>query len=699
MMRFFFLVLVLSSFCSPLCAVPFSDVPSGHWAQDAVRSLAEKGLVQGYGDGRFNGNRDVSRYQMAHAVARLLERLEKNQGPDFSQYIVGKDIEILRKLVKDLRVELDALAVRTSRVEDVLSSLESRTSELERIHIRGDLRSRVDSSGITATDSVTSSALATGQLRLPDFTNYDSERVYNNIPLSGGSAMTGRMGIRVQASLSPSLDVVTAVAAHNTVGNQETAIFRGVTPPYLANPFQGYGGSNFRAVLDRVDLDVKPANMRATLGAYEPQQMGGYLFRGQPSLNASDESLYLPCYGVNFSGRFRGLIILPELEYELFGTALPDQTPYGTFAWGGHAGLTGGKWKLGINFLRALNDEGGRGVYSGVNLPGSAKDGAFWGVFWGGFPDTDGDLKINIGPQEQRMFGMDFSLDAGKSRKLHLLWSRSTYTPQVGTPGVEADMVGAGLSGAIATLNYEVEYLSVDPRYDPFTLQIPFVGNFPVLPSRDPYRISYSGYYSLHDVVKYPHNREGFRASLTYPFPKGTLRVGYSALQQKAPSLQTNIDTIGFVEPLWGFFAPITGTSVKGRIRELQVAWNHHWTERIASNILLNHTVLQRPTGDLNEWNLTQTLGKLVIGYDVTKKLQGRLELASYAQKGRVYRLTDNRDVGETAASLGLLYRFAPEQTVSLGYRMLKLRDNSTPAMVYGNLDGTHGFGELSVRF
>ena len=55
-----------------LSANPFSDVPAGHWAYQAVKTLAAKGINQGYGDGTFRGDRNITRYETATMLAKIL---------------------------------------------------------------------------------------------------------------------------------------------------------------------------------------------------------------------------------------------------------------------------------------------------------------------------------------------------------------------------------------------------------------------------------------------------------------------------------------------------------------------------------------------------------------------------------------------------------------------------------------------------
>lgn len=62
----------------PVLASPFADVPEGHWAYDAVNKLVVAGLVEGYPDGTFKGDRVMTRYQFAQVVARLVDNLESS---------------------------------------------------------------------------------------------------------------------------------------------------------------------------------------------------------------------------------------------------------------------------------------------------------------------------------------------------------------------------------------------------------------------------------------------------------------------------------------------------------------------------------------------------------------------------------------------------------------------------------------------
>ena len=53
---------------------PFSDVPSNHWAYDDVTELAAESIIEGEGDGTFLGNRKASRYDAAMMIANLYHK-------------------------------------------------------------------------------------------------------------------------------------------------------------------------------------------------------------------------------------------------------------------------------------------------------------------------------------------------------------------------------------------------------------------------------------------------------------------------------------------------------------------------------------------------------------------------------------------------------------------------------------------------
>ena len=61
-------------------AITFPDVPENHWAYAYVKSLADKGYLQGYPDGEFKGDRAMTRYEYAAIIYRALQNGAPSDG-------------------------------------------------------------------------------------------------------------------------------------------------------------------------------------------------------------------------------------------------------------------------------------------------------------------------------------------------------------------------------------------------------------------------------------------------------------------------------------------------------------------------------------------------------------------------------------------------------------------------------------------
>ena len=133
----------------PAFAGPFTDVPTDHWAYDAIDKLQAEGFVEGYPDGTFRGNRSFTRYEMAMVVARIWDRLVSELN---SLDIPEPDYDYIIDMIDDLRMEfmeeLDALGMRVDDLEARMSSAESRLTALEayigKVQVTGSLRARIE---------------------------------------------------------------------------------------------------------------------------------------------------------------------------------------------------------------------------------------------------------------------------------------------------------------------------------------------------------------------------------------------------------------------------------------------------------------------------------------------------------------------------------------------------------------------------
>ncbi|MDR7868528.1 MAG: S-layer homology domain-containing protein [Sporomusaceae bacterium] len=89
-------------------AQTFNDVPAKHWAYDAVATLAKAGVIEGYGDGTFRGDKLMNRYEFAIATVKAIDRFDK---ADEAQK------KLIDKLSAEFAAELNRMGARMAKVE------------------------------------------------------------------------------------------------------------------------------------------------------------------------------------------------------------------------------------------------------------------------------------------------------------------------------------------------------------------------------------------------------------------------------------------------------------------------------------------------------------------------------------------------------------------------------------------------------
>jgi len=89
-------------------ANPFSDVESDSWAYEAVASLSDQNIVEGYPDGTFKGDKHITRYELAQITARLLAKKDS---------LTAEQQSIVDKLSREYANDLSNLGVRISELE------------------------------------------------------------------------------------------------------------------------------------------------------------------------------------------------------------------------------------------------------------------------------------------------------------------------------------------------------------------------------------------------------------------------------------------------------------------------------------------------------------------------------------------------------------------------------------------------------
>ena len=94
---------------SAFAANPFSDVTPQDWAYQAVAQLAAQGVVNGYPDGTFQGQHNITRYEMAQMVAKAMAHQER---------VDAEQNAIINRLANEFSAELNNLGVRVATLEN-----------------------------------------------------------------------------------------------------------------------------------------------------------------------------------------------------------------------------------------------------------------------------------------------------------------------------------------------------------------------------------------------------------------------------------------------------------------------------------------------------------------------------------------------------------------------------------------------------
>ena len=110
------------AFASPS---PFVDVPADHWSYAAINKLVSAGIIDGMGDGTFQGDKTMTRYEMAQIVGKLMVHTDKAN---------AEQKALIDKLAGEFANELQAMGVRVTNLEKKVGN----------IKLTGEIRSRYE---------------------------------------------------------------------------------------------------------------------------------------------------------------------------------------------------------------------------------------------------------------------------------------------------------------------------------------------------------------------------------------------------------------------------------------------------------------------------------------------------------------------------------------------------------------------------
>ena len=178
------MAMALGVTASAYAANPFSDVPAGHWAYDAVNKLAAEGVVDGYPDGTYGGDKLMTRYEMAQIVAKAMAK--------------GANVD---KLAAEFADELDSLGVRVANLEKkadnvkITGQIRASYRDLDNGSHDGYLRTRLFVNGQVNEDWAYTGRIEARNYYASESSSWDQDEVNLN-----WAYVTGRVGgVKVEA--------------------------------------------------------------------------------------------------------------------------------------------------------------------------------------------------------------------------------------------------------------------------------------------------------------------------------------------------------------------------------------------------------------------------------------------------------------------------------------------------------------------
>ena len=229
---------------SAFAANPFSDVTPQDWAYQAVAQLASQGIINGYPDGTFKGQQNITRYEMAQMVAKALVRQDR---------VDAEQNAIINRLANEFSAELNNLGVRVATLENKVGNFK----------FTGDARVRYQGSND----------------RGNDYVNVTETNVYGDVTekTSKRSKFDYRGRVQFEATVNDNTKAVVRLATGDkefgATGNPETTLDH----VYVQHNFGKYA----TASVGRQDLVI--GNGFAYDGIFE----GAQATFGKDKLNAS----------------------------------------------------------------------------------------------------------------------------------------------------------------------------------------------------------------------------------------------------------------------------------------------------------------------------------------------------------------------------------------------------------------------------
>lgn len=278
-----------------------------------MQILEEKGLLDGYPDGYFRGDRPLSRYEMAMAVARVIAKLKQLSlsvppDKDLSFYLSKDDFKLINDLSLEFQSELDSIGVRVNNIEDTLMDLTSSITEKERVKLSGRFLTAFIGIGYKPGPENTSSVGnpnndPEGQPPHGPAVIYDKDH-YKDSYMFPGSALISTLRLTISGKISDNINAGGDLEMYSAFGEQGVIDRWGLMPPY--NPLGVKpGGMNFQTNMSTLWLDTD-GNWDFILkyGDFRTDKLSEHLFIGTKKAFSYGKGIKstMPINGLYLSG-------------------------------------------------------------------------------------------------------------------------------------------------------------------------------------------------------------------------------------------------------------------------------------------------------------------------------------------------------------------------------------------------------------
>ena len=249
------------AFAVPAFANPFSDVPVKHWAYDSVAKLAQAGVVDGYGDGTFKGDKTMTRYEMAQIVAKAM-----------TKSLNADQQAAVDKLSKEFATELNAMGIKVDGIQNQIDN---------QVKISGNARVRnLTQEGTNDSNDFRARVAFDGKI--------NDDLKFNTRLSSGNMAIDGTSS---NAKIDTANVKFNALGLTNTVGRQDVYLGEGNLFDTQINAVATQAGGLKLVAGNLINNDATPVSNRIYAAEYGTNILGSKVVADYYKNNTKDQTL------------------------------------------------------------------------------------------------------------------------------------------------------------------------------------------------------------------------------------------------------------------------------------------------------------------------------------------------------------------------------------------------------------------------